>query len=74
MENENIWIPKGKGGGRMNWEIWIDIYTLYLYLYLLYSTQLSAMLFSAWKGPGNLPQRPKEALSIPRRYWPMPSH
>ena len=26
----NIWIPRGKGGGMMNWKIEIDIYTLIL--------------------------------------------
>ena len=25
---KNVWIPKGKGVGGMNWEIGIDMYTL----------------------------------------------
>ena len=28
MQRTNVWIPRGKEGGRMNWEIGIDIYTL----------------------------------------------
>ena len=29
MERTNVWIPRGKGGGGgMNWEIGVDIYTL----------------------------------------------
>ena len=28
MWRTNIWIPRGEGGGGMNWEIGIDKYTL----------------------------------------------
>ena len=27
-QRTNIWIPRGEVGGGMNWEIWIDIYTI----------------------------------------------
>ena len=27
-QRKNVWIPRGKGGGRRNWEIGIDTYTL----------------------------------------------
>ena len=27
-QRTNVWMPRGKGGSRMNWEIGIDIYTL----------------------------------------------
>ena len=30
-QKTNLWLPKGKGGGGVNWEFGIDIYTL-LYL------------------------------------------
>ena len=29
MHKTNLWLPRGKGG-RINWEIGIDIYTLYI--------------------------------------------
>ena len=32
-QRTNVWIPRGKRGGRRNWEIGIDIYTL-LILYI----------------------------------------
>ena len=28
MERKNVWTPKGKGMGGMNWEIVVDMYTL----------------------------------------------
>ena len=43
MQQTNLWLPGGKAGGGINWEIGIDIYTL-LYIKqitnkdLLYST------------------------------------
>ena len=43
MQKTNLWLPGGKGMGRTNWEIGIDVYTL-LYIKqitnkdLLYST------------------------------------
>ena len=35
MQKTNLWLPGGKGGGGINWEIGIDIYTL---LYIKYTT------------------------------------
>ena len=54
MQKTNLWLPRGKVGRRINWEIVIDIYTL-LYIKqitnknLLYSTgnstQYAAMTY-----------------------------
>ena len=47
-QRKNLWLPQGKGGGGIDWEIGIDMYTL-LYLKqitnkdLLYSTGNSAI-------------------------------
>ena len=58
MQKTILWLPGGKGGGGINWEIGIDIYTL-LYVKqttnkdLLYSTgnsaQYSVMTLLSWK-------------------------
>ena len=48
MQKINFWLPGGKGGGGINWEIGIDIYTL---LYIKQITHMD-LLYST----GNSPQ------------------